>query len=157
MKALVGIFSMIVKTDGWFAALLMTHTLPPSAGQWRHLALVSTCAHGLGSPMYPWPGQHQGHLGNNWDWSLSFTFTAQNKLSNLIQTILWSVICDVQCNQWKYISNVLDTRPGSIFLRTFKSWKQLQCATNSEYHIEWFSINPSWFWTDFNQYFVTCQ
>ena len=38
-----------------------------------------------------WPPQHPGHLRHNWDWSLSLT--AQNKLSNLIQTILWSVIC----------------------------------------------------------------
>ena len=32
-----------------------------------------------------------GSWGHNWDWSLSLT--AQNKLSNLIQTMLWSVMC----------------------------------------------------------------
>ena len=73
-----------------------------------------------------------------------------------INFLIWYKQC---CDLWCAVQSmeIYLKCIGSIFSRTFKPWKQLQCATNSVYYIEWLWRNLSKFWTDFNQYFVTCQ
>ena len=141
-KALVIAFSVIVKTDGWFAALLMTpRTLPPSLGQWRHLALVSTCAPISG----PWCIHDPAQCGHRY-WPRNTRVISPiigighcHSLLKINFLIWYKQYCDLWCalqSMEIYLKCI-----GSIFSRTFKSWKQLQCATNSVYHIEWFSKN----------------
>ena len=157
-KALVIAFSVIVKTDGSFAALLMTpRTLPPSLGQWRHLALVSTCALSLVPDVSVTRAQcgHRYWPRNTRVISAIIGIGHCHSLLKINFLIWYKQYCDLWCalqSMEIYLKCI-----GSIFSRTFKPWKQLQCATNSVYYIEWLWRNLSKFWTDFNQYFVTCQ